>query len=938
MLKLSALAGLGQSVWFDFIRRDLLTGGGLAELVQKGVRGVTSNPAIFEKAILESGDYDADILRLAAGGMGVPEIYEALAVSDIRAAADVLFGVYEETAARDGFVSLEVSPEIASDAARTVAEARRLFEAVGRPNVMIKVPATPEGIPAIRDLTALGVNVNATLLFGVENYRQVARAYMEGLSRLAEAGPKVACGQPVGRVASVASFFVSRLDSALDKDLAQKGAAELCGKIAVDNAKAAYGVFSGIFSGPEWEALRKKGARPQRVLWASTGVKNPAYPDTLYVDTLIGPDTVNTLPPATLECFLDHGVAAATVDKGLSDCLDRLGRLPALGIDLCAVTDRLQADGVDLFVKAFRSLLAGIGRKRDALLSQEGGFAVQLGAAKPAVDQAARELCSARAVSRAWEKDFSLWKDSPKEIANRLGWLASPDAMTCAVSEISSFADEVRAAGFTKALLLGMGGSSMAPEVFRKVMGLAPGHLDLAVLDSTDPVAVLEKAAWAEPSTTLFIVSTKSGGTVETLSFAKYFYNRAAEALGKEEAGRHFAAITDPGSSLADMARDRKFRKAFLNDPDIGGRYSALSFFGLVPAALVGADVPRLLSNALAMSQATRPDEPENPALLLGAAMGALSLAGKDKLTLVLSPSLAPFGAWAEQLVAESLGKEGRGVLPVDGEALGAPESYSADRFFVSLRLAGEEGREKALDSLVAAGFPVIRITLADRYALAGEFFRWELATDLAGAVLRVNPFDQPNVESAKVQSREVMAAWRSQGRLPDDLPLFTEEGVGFFADFSAATLAHALARFFSAAAPGDAAGCGRAYAAIHAYVPPTPSTGAALAALQEAIRARFRVAVSVGYGPRFLHSTGQLHKGDRGLGLFLQIVGAVSSDTPIPDALGEPGSAMSFGVLRRAQALGDARALAAAGRRVARFFTGPDAAAAIRLLASKLG
>ena len=938
MSKLHELAKVGQSIWFDFIRRDLLTRGQLCSLVESGVCGVTSNPAIFEKAILSSDSYDADILRLALSGRSVEEIYEALAVTDISAAADVLLPVYEKSGGEDGFVSLEVNPALANDATGTVAEAKRLFLAVNRPNLMIKVPATRAGLAAIRELIASGVNVNATLLFGLENYRETAQAYMEGLKRLVAQGPSVPGGHAANRVASVASLFVSRLDTALDGILIQKGAGELAGSMAVDNARAVYRAFGEIFKGPDWDGLKQAGARVQKLLWASTGVKNPNYPDTLYVDALIGPHTVNTLPPTTLEGFLDHGSVCESVTEGLDLALSRLSRLASLGIDLSEVTEKLQQDGLDQFMKAYESLLAGIGKKRDALAGNGEGVLFQLGRLKPAADAALGDLLIKDAVARIWAKDHTLWKDDPKEISNRLGWLFSPEKMKPALGEITAFVDEVKKAGYTRALLLGMGGSSMAPEVFRKVFGVREGFLDLDVLDSTDPAAVLAKAGWAEPKSTLFIVSTKSGGTVETLSFAKYFYNRALEALGPEEAGKRFAAITDPGSSLSEMAERLKFRKCFLNDPDIGGRYSGLSFFGLVPAALVGADVGRLLESGARAASEARKTGRENTALVLGAAMGGLALAGSDKLTLALSPRLSAFGAWAEQLVAESLGKEGRGVVPVDGEALGSPETYSSDRFFVSLGLAGEENCEKALDALSAAGFPVARIRLSEPEELAGEFFRWEMATAIAGAGLSVNPFDQPNVEAAKVQSREVMAAFAKDGVLPDEAPLFSQDGIGVVADFSAATLTHALSRFFSAAAPGEVSGKGRAYASIHAYVPPSAETDAAIASLQEAIRRRYGVAVTRGYGPRFLHSTGQLHKGDAGNGLFIQIVGSIDRDTPIPAEAGKPESVMSFGVLRAAQALGDAKALRANGRRVARFLVGTDAALATRLIAENLG
>lgn len=369
MPELTELASLGQSIWFDFIRRSLITSGELQGLVDRGVRGVTSNPAIFAKAIAGSADYDDAMQQLIKADKSVEAIYEDLAVKDIQMATDVLASVYETTGGGDGYVSLEVSPFLANDTEQTIAEARRLFETVGRPNVMIKIPATQAGLPAITAAIAAGVNVNVTLIFGLENYRQVAEAYIAGLEQLAQNGPSVAGGHGVDRVASVASFFISRVDSAVDKLLEEKGEKALMGKIAVANSKLAYAEFLNIFDGERWQSLADKGANFQRVLWASTSTKNPEYPDTLYVDELIGPDTVNTLPPATLDAFLDHGRAAATLTANLDEARSQIERLPELGIDLAAITQQLQDDGVSAFARPFEELLDSIAAKREQLIS-----------------------------------------------------------------------------------------------------------------------------------------------------------------------------------------------------------------------------------------------------------------------------------------------------------------------------------------------------------------------------------------------------------------------------------------------------------------------------------------------------------------------------------------------------------------------------------------
>ena len=363
MPSFSELNRLGQSVWFDFIRRSLITSGELKELVAQGVRGLTSNPAIFEKAIAGSSDYDEEIRALARSGLPVDAIYEALAIQDIQLAADELAPVYRSTAGRDGYVSLEVSPFLANDTDGTVAEAQRLFQAVGRPNLMIKIPATAPGLPAVTACIGAGVNVNVTLIFGLENYLGVAEAYIAGLEQLALRGPAVRGGHPVNAVASVASFFVSRVDTAVDRELEKKGARDLLGKIGIANCKAAYAEYRRIFSSPRWRELSNRGARTQRVLWASTSTKNPAYPDTLYVDELIGPDTVNTLPPETVRAFIDHGSVAETLTRDLEGARRQIRRLAELGIDFAAVTRRLQEEGVAAFAKPFQALLDSITAK-----------------------------------------------------------------------------------------------------------------------------------------------------------------------------------------------------------------------------------------------------------------------------------------------------------------------------------------------------------------------------------------------------------------------------------------------------------------------------------------------------------------------------------------------------------------------------------------------
>lgn len=549
-----------------------------------------------------------------------------------------------------------------------------------------------------------------------------------------------------------------------------------------------------------------------------------------------------------------------------------------------------------------------------------------------AVDHAIAQMQAQGVISRIWQHDHTVWKPEPTEITNRLGWLTIAARMKDNLPAIAALVEDVQAAGYTHALLLGMGGSSLAPEVFRLTFGVADGYLDLAVLDSTDPGTVLARAADLDLGKTLFVVSTKSGGTVETLSFFKYFYNRTVDELGSENAGERFVAITDPGSKLEALAKRLDFRATFLNDPNIGGRYSALSFFGLLPAALVGVDLNRLIDRAVAMAEQCAADQAiaANPGALLGAVMGELAKVGRDKVTLIAPPALASFGDWVEQLIAESTGKEGKGILPVVGEPAAEPAAYGADRVFAYLQLAEDDSLDAAVNALEQAGHPIVRVPLADRYDLGAQYFLWEFATAVAGYTLAINPFDQPNVESAKVIAREMVAAYHAEGRLPALTPTLTDGNITVYGDVTADSAGAALNAFIAQGAAG-------AYISVQAYVQPTTQTDAALQALRTKLRAQTGFAVTIGYGPRFLHSTGQLHKGDGGNGLFIQFTSDATEDVAIPDEAGTPDSAMTFDVLELAQALGDRQALLDAKRRVIRFHLGTDVMGGLQTLTNAL-
>jgi transaldolase/glucose-6-phosphate isomerase len=925
---LRVLNSLGQSVWFDYIRRDELTSGHLKQLIDvDGVSGVTSNPSIFEKAIAGSNDYDEAIGKLVEAGKATPVVFESLEVEDIRAAADLFRPVYDSTEGRDGFVSIEVAPTLARDTQGTIADAHRLWREVDRPNILVKVPGTVEGLPAIESLLAEGININITLLFAIERYEQVAMAYLAALEKRASEG------KPLNRIASVASFFVSRIDTMTDQQLEAKLAVakspeekqrleSLRGKTAVANAKLAYAKFKEIVASARFQALAQKGARVQRMLWASTGTKNPQYSDTLYVDTLIGPDTINTMPAATLAAYRNQGKPAARIEEGLDESRAVMRQLAEAGIDLAAITRKLEDQGVESFTKDYEKLLAALAEKGRRYCPAPSVQPAAIDASLETVAKAALVRLEAQGFSlRLWDRDATLWKQDPahqKIIRNALGWLSVPQTMLDHMDVLANYAQDVKSAGFTDQVLLGMGGSSLCPDVCRATFGKAPGFLQLHVLDSTVPASVAAVEASIDVARTLFVVSSKSGGTTETMSFFQYFYERVRSLKG-EKAGGNFLAITDPGTSLERLAQAKNFRRIFPGQPDIGGRYSALSNFGMVPAALAGVHVRGLLDRAVHMAAACGAgvEAKDNPGMVLGAAIGAAGLSGRDKITLVISPAIETFADWVEQLVAESTGKEGKGLLPVAGEALRGPSHYGEDRLFVQIKLASDADKatEAALEALEAAGHPVIRITLRDILDLGAEFFRWEVATAAAGALLGIDPFDQPNVQESKDNTKSLLAEYHAQGKFPEEKPLLESDGLKVYGDAASlgaapSSVGGVLAAFMNQARPGD-------YVALMAYIQPTPEHTVALQSMRLHLRDSSRLATTLGYGPRFLHSTGQLHKGGANNGLFIQITADDAQDLPIP---GEP---YSFGVLKQAQALGDLRALAGKQRRVLRLHLG---------------
>jgi len=912
MNPITKLTQLGQSIWYDNIQRKLLENGELKAMIDRGdIRGVTSNPSIFNAAIAKSNDYDSALTPLAWAGWDAEKIFWQLAIEDIKAACDAFAPLYEESNGGDGYVSLEVSPYIAHDTDATAAQAQQLWARVARPNLMVKIPATKAGIPAIRKAIAAGVNVNVTLIFSLARYADVMDAYLSGLE------DRAAAGHPIDHIASVASFFVSRVDSKVDPKLPD--GSPLRGKAAIANAKLAYDLYHQTFVGRRWENLKVKSARVQRPLWASTSTKNPAYPDTLYVDELVGPETVNTVPPKTLDAFKDHGKASLTLMRGVDEAQAAIDILEKKGISMDVVTQELEDEGVKAFADAFTGLLETIETRRKNAASSLGPIA---GAVSKRIAQL--ELDSVPA--RIWKHDPSLWADNKDtagqhEVTIRMGWLTSTDKARKKLKEYRAFAKEVKKEKIDRVLVLGMGGSSLTAEVFSSLQAAAgiKALLSLAILDSTDPAQVAQAAQDFPPDKSLYIVASKSGGTAEMLANFNYFWK-----LSKKD-GSRFIATTDPGTSLEALARKRNFRKIFTADSMVGGRYSALTDFGLVPASLLGMDMKLLLDKVDSMRAQCGEHVPaaRNPGLALGAVIGEAALRGRDKLTVLADAPLSAFAGWIEQIIAESSGKHGKGILPVPLEPLGNKKSYGADRVFVYLRRTGE--LDDDVKKLRSAKHPVLEFNVPDLYDIGAEMFRWEIATIVACSVIGVNAFDQPNVESSKKITKAKIAGYQKKGKLKEGKPAWKKDGVTVFSPtkVTGASLETVLNGFLKKAKPGG-------YVAVNAYLPRNGEMIDALQAMRIAIRAKTGNAVTAGFGPRFQHSTGQFHKGGIKGGLFIVITADPEKDFDVPT------QQLSFGTLIRAQALGDCEALIEAKRKVMRIHL--PSVEDVRMLVDALG
>ena len=869
---------------------------------EDSLRGVTSNPSIFNKAIGGSSDY-APAMRAAVGlGGGPKDVFERIAITDIQMATDVLYSVYLETEALDGYVSLEVSPYLAFDTEGTIAEAERLWREVARENLMIKIPATPQGLAAIEHCISQGINVNVTLLFAVDAYEAVAWSYIRGLEK------RLARGEDISRIASVASFFISRIDAMVDKQLDEKrnGASseqqaridQVKGKVAIANAKVAYKKYQEISQDERYQKLAAAGARPQRLLWASTGTKNPTYRDVLYIEELIGPETVNTVPEKTYHAFKDHGVAESRLLTDWDQAEQTLSTLADLEISLPSVTDELLSKGVFAFADAFDELLGTVESRRRTLLG-DALCSVELHAPNQEEDikQRLETLRKDGFTRRLWAKDSKLFEG--QDSVERLGWLQTPADLEDQLEALSAFAYDIAMSGVESVVWLGTGGSSRSARTFAEVLPAQESAPALFFLDTTHPEALAQVEDKIDFESTAIIVASKSGTTAEPRTLAEHFWEKAGTDAT-------WYAITDPDTELDALAQSRGFTGVLYGEPDVGGRFASLTPFGLAAPALLGHNLVSLLSESETMIGSCDASSPpaENPGLKLGAALAVLLEAGHDKLTLCTSSSFRGFGPYLQQLVDESLGKSGRGMVVVDTEALGDIEEYGNDRVFVSIFDAADTLPEK-LQALKEHGHPHLELKIPNTDMIGQMFFLWQIAVSTAGHFLGLNPFDQPNVEASKKKSKELLAAETdlqlSQALDGERLLGETEH---FFLygceDLEAHTgLSEGVIKFARNGGSG-------AYLSLLPYMAETPSTIELLQAMRRRVRNETQLATNLGFGPSYLHASGQLHKGGSPRGQFVVITESFD--------LKSPGTR-----LLSSQAAGDVFALRDHGRRVLR-------------------
>ncbi len=937
----------GQGVWLDGFRRLLVSSGVFEAMVRDdAVSGVDCDLNLLAGAIGRGVEYADPLLRIAAAD-GELSPCEALLADEARIAAEALRGVFEATGGRDGLASVPAGTSSADDAESMSRIARRMATAAGLPNVVPKLPPTGAGFAVFEAMTAESLGVHIGPLFSLAAVQRATEAYVRGAR--ARAGESRSEEPPP----AVISFGVGPLDVAVDELLREKiqaagrdtsAAESLLGGVATAVAKVAYRRLREILVA-EAGAAGSPAVGSLLLAFADLSTGDARQPRRRYVESLTGPDTTAILSSGLLRNVAGRGEVDATLGQRVDDAEEILLELRGLGVDVDAIGEALEAGAIKQRASHFATLSRAVQRATEALLNDLAGASAiastgsPWSAQIPEIDASLVDLDTAEAqdaVARLWARDPTLWSGDAKVqelIANRLGWLdAAVETQFAGGEPQRRFAGQLQEAGVENVLLLGMGGSSLSAEVCCRVFESER----VRVLDSTVPARIRTVAGSVDPARTSILVASKSGTTTEVRALLNYFYALATPML--ENPGERFAAITDPGTPLEQGAHELGFQRLWLAPADVGGRFSALTVFGTLPMAIMGVETPEILASARRMVASCSPEVPVagNPAARLASAMHGAMVTGRDKLTFLPSPSLAAFGAWAEQLVAESTGKAGTGVIPIVAEPPGSVEEYADDRFFVSMRLQGEDDPEASarLDALEAAGHPVARIVLEDRHDIGGEFFRWEAAVALLGALMGINPFDQPDVQASKDRTAAILAGAGDGSSLAERSPAGVGNGWAVYADLerdeelaarlNGAEMADWLSAHLGRAEPPD-------YVGIQAFVAPERTTHRALQRLRVLLRRQFRVATSLGWGPRFLHSTGQLHKGGPDSALFLQITADDAEDIEVP------GAGHSFGELARAQSMGDFAALQERGRRVVRVhLSDPGPGAEAMLAAAK--
>jgi len=930
----ASLQSDSRRLWFHDLTRALLKAQPLETLPTSSF---TTHLARLERAIGEGDAYDAALEQPACDDPH--RCFQDLLVEDTRQAADALRARFTPEWAA-GVVSVDLSPLRAETPVERLEAARQLFSAIDRPNVLIKLPAQNSLLTVLEQLLYEGVNIHFTHVYNAASYEAAAECYMRALERRAFEQ------LPLDGLLSVIGFHVSAVDAVVDRQLQNNiraaqarveldqvsANAELLGKIGIANANNAYRRSRDIFNSERFARLRALGALPQRLLWTEIAPISPLQAPTHYLDYLSHAEALMLIEPTMLQSLTDRERDAMPRTIALREASDVLSRLVAIGIDLNLIGCQLQSDAEELYHEMFAKLIARVDGKRKLLSS---GFIrrqkLVLGQYQKPVETELNRLRAQKSITRTWACDASLWTDSPSvaaQIEARLGWLRLPTDGRIDREVLRAARAESQREGWQHLVMLGMGGANITAETLYAIFGQQQGFPALITLDSTDPAAIRDVEAQIDLTRTCFIVASKSGSTLETLAMLYYFYARCAERTAR--AGEHFIAITDPETRLAEEAQRLGFRAIYYNPTDMAGRYAALSYFGMLPSAMLGLDFERLLDRATEMALACGANVMGNnhPGLWLGTVMGVLARRGLDKLTLISSPEIAAFGAWAEQLIAESSGKEDKGIIPISGGTVGLPHDYDDDRLLVYLRLDDSaQNPDQAVQMLQEAGHPLVTLNLRDAYDIGAEFFRWQFATATVGMVLGINPFDEPAVEESKQNTQRLLDTYVEQGALPQSAPAYSEDGVSLFADdvtaalleqlrvqqaLQSSPLSGRLAAFLRLARSGD-------YIGLLAYLPPRAEYLAHLEELRRQLRHVLRRAVTIGLGPRYLHSTGQLHKAGCDKGVFIQLTADDAEALPIPNM------PYSFSILKQAQAEGDYEALQSRGRRIIRLHLGAE-------------